>query len=82
MRYAAHDGGLCSESEAKRGILSLKYPIEHGVVNNWDDMVCIIYNILYTFSFKLIHTNIHRKKYGIILFIMNYVLHQKNIPYY
>eukprot|EP01083_Nonionella_stella_P229956 813352_1 len=24
------------EAQAKRGILSLKYPIEHGIVNNWD----------------------------------------------
>ena len=26
------------EAISKRGILSLKYPIAHGVVNNWDDM--------------------------------------------
>ncbi len=26
------------EAMAKRGILSLKYPIEHGIVTNWDDM--------------------------------------------
>src|SRR4051794_31995603 len=26
------------ESQAKRGILSLRYPIEHGIVTNWDDM--------------------------------------------
>merc|ERR1712122_309038 len=24
--------------QSKRGILSLKYPIEHGIVTNWDDM--------------------------------------------
>jgi actin-related protein len=27
-----------SEANAKRGILQLKYPIEHGVIENWDDM--------------------------------------------
>ena len=27
-----------ADAEAKRGILKLNYPIEHGVVNNWDDM--------------------------------------------
>ncbi|XP_059069223.1 actin-3-like [Cryptomeria japonica] len=26
------------EAQAKRGILSLKYPVEHGIVSNWDDM--------------------------------------------
>ena len=24
--------------EAKRGVLKFNYPIEYGVVNNWDDM--------------------------------------------
>ena len=23
---------------SKRGVLTLKYPIEHGIVTNWDDM--------------------------------------------
>ena len=27
-----------ADAEAKRGVLKLCYPIEHGIVNNWDDM--------------------------------------------
>ena len=27
-----------SEANAKRGVLELKYPIEHGIIESWDDM--------------------------------------------
>mmetsp|Transcript_31423 Transcript_31423/g.56985 ORF Transcript_31423/g.56985 Transcript_31423/m.56985 type:complete len:384 (+) Transcript_31423:32-1183(+) len=30
-----------SKAEEYRGILSLKYPMEHGIVNHWDDMELI-----------------------------------------
>ena len=29
---------VVADAEAKRGVLKLNYPIEHGVINNWDDM--------------------------------------------
>ncbi|XP_060240582.1 beta-actin-like protein 2 isoform X2 [Meriones unguiculatus] len=36
------------EAQSKRGILTLKYPIEHGVVANWDDMEKIMFEAFNT----------------------------------
>ena len=44
------------EAQAKRGILSLKYPVEHGIVNNWDDMVCPFIKLFLTFIMTIIPT--------------------------
>ncbi|EDR04931.1 actin-1 [Laccaria bicolor S238N-H82] len=35
------------EAQAKRGILTLKYPIDHGIVTNWDDMEKIWHHTIY-----------------------------------
>ena len=41
------DAYVGEEAQAKKGVLKLTYPIEHGIVNNWDDMKKIWHHCFY-----------------------------------
>lgn len=35
------------EAQSKRGVLDMQYPLEHGIVSNWDDMETLLHHTFY-----------------------------------
>ena len=44
MMHEYRDQYIGDDAQSMRGVLTLKYPLEHGIVRNWDDMesVCFV----------------------------------------
>ncbi|EGG19417.1 P-type ATPase [Cavenderia fasciculata] len=61
MKSMGKDKYVGDEAQQKRGILSIKYPIEHGIITNWSDMETIWE---YTFTNEL---RVDSSKHPVIL---------------
>lgn len=70
------DSYVVDEAQSTRGILTLKYPIAHGIVTNWDDMERVKF-----LSHSIFYSYFQRFRYGITHSTMSCVLLQTNIQF-
>uniref|UniRef100_A0A287BF33 Actin, alpha skeletal muscle n=1 Tax=Sus scrofa TaxID=9823 RepID=A0A287BF33_PIG len=82
------DSYVGDEAQSKRGILTLKYPIEHGIITNWDDMEKMTQIMFETFNVPAMYVAIQAvlslyasgRTTGIVLDSGDGVTH--NVPIY